>query len=148
MYVRVEKGVSAPISRQIAEQVRAQCLAGILKPGDCLPSVRQLAKELAVNVNTVVRVYERLTAEGFLEMRHGEGTFVAPPSKATQAAEELGEQREQFAREFEALVRRGLMLGVSAQQLRRMLTTAAADAKAGIADHTTASHNPVGGSSS
>jgi GntR family transcriptional regulator len=64
MYIRVEKGVSAPISRQIAEQVRAQCLAGVLKPGDCLPSVRQLAKELAVNVNTVLRVYERLTAEG------------------------------------------------------------------------------------
>ncbi|MEX1042696.1 MAG: GntR family transcriptional regulator [Pirellulaceae bacterium] len=144
MYVRVEKGVSAPISRQIAEQVKAQCLAGILKPGDCLPSVRQLAKELAVNVNTVVRVYERLTAEGFLEMRHGEGTFVAPPSVATQAAAELKEQREQFAREFEALVRRGLMLGLTPPELRKMLTTAAADAKTGISQRTTAKHHPVG----
>ncbi|MGH7941755.1 MAG: GntR family transcriptional regulator, partial [Limisphaerales bacterium] len=53
MYIRIEKGASAPISRQIAEQIRAQCLSGILKGGDCLPSVRQLARELAVNVNTV-----------------------------------------------------------------------------------------------
>jgi GntR family transcriptional regulator len=147
MYIRVEKGVSAPISRQIAEQVKAQCLAGILKPGDCIPSVRQLAKDLAVNVNTVVRVYERLTAEGFLEMRHGEGTFVAPLSEATEAAAELGEQREQFTREFEALVRRGLMLGLKAPELRKMLNTAAADAKAGISQRPVASHNPVGGSS-
>ena len=65
-----------------AEQIRVQCLAGLLEPGQCLPSVRQLAKELVVNVNTVVRVYECLAAEGLVEMRHGEGTFVLPPSTA------------------------------------------------------------------
>src|SRR3954452_11990299 len=106
MYIRIERGVSAPISRQIAEQIRAQCLAGVFRSGQCLPSVRQLAKELVVNVNTVVRVYERLAAEGLVEMRHGEGTFVLPPSTAMNVAAELRQQREQFSREYRSIVRR------------------------------------------
>ena len=132
MYVRIDKGASAPISRQIAEQIRAQCLSGVLKSGGCLPSVRQLARELAVNANTVFRVYERLAAEGLIEMRHGEGTFVSPPSAATEAAGELKQQREQHAREFEAVVRRGLLLGLTTQELRGMLTSTASDAKVQI----------------
>ena len=132
MYIRIERGASAPISRQIAEQIRAQCLSGVLKPGDCLPSVRQLARELAVNVNTVFRVYERLAAEGLIELRHGEGTFVLPPSAATEAAAELKQQRQQHAREFEAVVRRGLLLGLTTQELRRLLTSSASDAKTQI----------------
>ena len=66
-----------PISRQIADQIAALCVSGGLRPGERLPSVRELARELAVNQNTVLRVYERLCGEGLLEMRHGQGTFVA-----------------------------------------------------------------------
>ena len=129
MYIRIERGASTPISRQIMEQVRAQCLAGLLPPGHCLPSVRQLARQLVVNVNTVVRVYERLAADGLVEMRHGEGTFVLPPSRTTNVAAELKQQREQFSREYQAVVRRGLLLGLTVPELRRMLTAAASCAK-------------------
>jgi DNA-binding transcriptional regulator YhcF (GntR family) len=132
MYIRIERGVSTPISRQIAEQIRAQCVAGLLEPGQCLPSVRQLAKELVVNVNTVVRVYERLAAEGLVEMRHGEGTFVVPPSAAKDVAAGLKQQREQFSRDVQAVVRRGLLLGLTVPELRRMMTETASDAKAQI----------------
>lgn len=132
MFLRIERGSSVPISRQIADQVRAQCLSGVLRPGQCLPSVRQVAREQAVNVNTVFRVYERLAAEGLIEMRHGEGTFVSPPSAATEAADELKQQRRQHAHEFEAIVRRGLLLGVTAQELRRMLTSIVSDTKTRI----------------
>src|SRR5439155_13560735 len=92
-------------------------------------SVRQLAKELVVNVNTVVRVYERLAAEGLVEMRHGEGTFVLQPAAATKVAAELRQQHEQFTREYQAVVRRGLLLGLAVPELRRMLTAAASDAR-------------------
>lgn len=138
MFIRVERGAATPISRQIAEQVRAQCLAGLLPPGHCLPSVRQLARQLVVNVNTVVRVYERLAAEGLVEMRHGEGTFVLPPARATDVAAELKQHRAQFAREFEAVVRRGLLLGLTMPELRRMLSACASHARQQIARNTTA----------
>lgn len=129
MFIRIERGGSTPISRQIAEQVRAQCLSGSLTPGQCLPSVRQLAKELVVNVNTVVRVYERLAAEGLVEMRQGEGTFVLPAAAKKQVAAELDEQRQQFGRDLQAMVRRGVMLGIAPAELRRLLTEAIQGAK-------------------
>ena len=132
MYIRIEKSASVPISKQIAEQIRAQCLSGILKPNHKLTSVRELARELAVNVNTVFRVYERLVAEGLIEMRHGEGTFILPPSEATEAAGELKKQREQYIREYEAIIRRGLLLGITTQELRRLLSTSASDTKTEI----------------
>jgi GntR family transcriptional regulator len=137
MFIRIERGASTPISRQIVEQVRAQCLAGLLPPGHCLPSVRELARQLVVNVNTVVRVYERLAADGLVEMRHGEGTFVLPPSKATNVAAELKQQREQFSREYQAVVRRGLLLGLSVPELRGMLTASASYAKEQISRENT-----------
>lgn len=133
MYIRIEKIASAPISKQIAEQIRAQCLSGILKPGTAVPSVRQLSKELAVNVNTVFRVYEKLTAEGFLEMRQGEGTFVLPPSAKSEAVQELKKQQEQLEREFQALIRRGLLLGLSVTQMRGLLNRSASEAKTELA---------------
>ena len=136
MYMRIERGSSSPISRQIAEQIRAQCLSGALKSGRCLPSVRQLASELGVNVNTIVRVYERLAAEGWVEMRHGEGTFVMAPAKASSSVVELKAQREQFGREFDAVVRRGLLLGLTTNELRGMLTAAASEAKSMILKQT------------
>ena len=77
MFLRIEKGSAVPISRQIADQIATLCASGGVQPGERMPSVRELARELAVNQNTVLRVYERLCGEGLLEMRHGQGTFVA-----------------------------------------------------------------------
>lgn len=129
MYIRIERGSSTPISRQIMEQIRAHCLSGTLKAGDNLPSVRKLAQRLTVNVNTVVRVYERLSAEGLVEMRHGEGTFVLPQSAVTESSQQMAEQRDQFSLEFSAVVHRGILLGLSAAELRKLLTASMADAK-------------------
>jgi GntR family transcriptional regulator len=123
MFIRIERGSAAPVSRQILEQIRAQCLSGGLKAGEALPSVRQLARELAVNVNTVVRVYERLAADRLIEMRHGDGTYVLPRPVAAESSRQLGAQREQFTREFEALVRRGLLLGFDLAELRSLLAS-------------------------
>src|SRR5947207_2551724 len=113
MLIRIQKGSSVPITRQLADQIRAQCLAGALKPGERLPSVRELARELAVNVNTVFRVYEKLAAERLIEMRHGDGTIVRPPDGSEDSARQLDRQREQYTLEFDAVVRRGLLLGLS-----------------------------------
>lgn len=116
MLIQVRRGSSVPLSRQIDAQIRAQILSSALKPGEQLPSVRQLARELAVNVNTVLRVYERLAADGFIELRHGDGTYVAPrPIHAD--AEQLAHRRGELCLELDALVRRALMLGLSPDEL-------------------------------
>jgi GntR family transcriptional regulator len=119
MFIRIEKGSSVPISKQIAEQIRAQCLSGALPAGERLPSVRELAQELAVNLNTILRVYERLAGDQLIELRHGDGTFVRPLSN--QAGQQLETQRKQFLTEFESVVRRGLLLGYRVGDLRRKL---------------------------
>jgi GntR family transcriptional regulator len=127
MFLHIERGSLVPISRQITEQLRSQCLAGSLQAGEKLPSVRELAQQLAVNVNTVFRIYERLAAEGLIELRHGDGTYVCPPPK--QADSQLVLQREKFHREFDSLIQQGVMLGFSATELRTRLTTALAQAR-------------------
>jgi GntR family transcriptional regulator len=119
MFIRIEKGSSIPISRQVAEQIRAQCLAGLLPPGSRLPSVRELAHALVVNVNTIFRVYERLAADQLIEMRHGDGTYVRLPPAPDETARQLETQRQQFVTELDALVRRGLLLGLSGTDLHR-----------------------------
>lgn len=120
MLLRIQRGSAVPVSRQIDAQIRAQILAGSLQPGDQLPSVRQLARELAVNVNTVLRVYERLSAEGFVDLRHGDGTYVAERPEGA-ASSQLADRRREFLLELDALVRRGLMLGVTAAELPQRL---------------------------
>ena len=127
MFVHIERGSSIPISRQIAEQLRSQCLSGALVAGEKLPSVRELAQQLAVNVNTVFRIYERLAAEGLIELRHGDGTYVCP--RRNESRSELSTQRDKFGLEFDALIQRGVMLGFSDAELRAMLTSALATAR-------------------
>ena len=68
---------AAPIWRQIEEGMRRMITLGALRPGDTVPSVRDLAQQLRVNPNTVARAYQRLTEHGVFAVRRGEGTFVA-----------------------------------------------------------------------
>jgi GntR family transcriptional regulator len=120
MFIRIETSSGVPITRQIMDQIRAHCAAGALAAGDRLPSVRALACELAVNQNTILRVYERLTAEGLLERRHGDGTYVtASPSSA-----QLDTQRKLLGEEVSRLVRRAATLGVTRQELHKLISAA------------------------
>jgi GntR family transcriptional regulator len=65
-----------PVYRQIMDQVMGGIATGALKPGDQLPTVRQLAVDLAVNPNTIVRAYRELEFRGVLDTQHGTGTFI------------------------------------------------------------------------
>lgn len=120
MLIRIEKGSTVPISRQIAGQFVAHCLSGRLTPGQQIPSVRELASDLAVNPNTVLRVYERLTAEGYLERRHGAGTFVADPLPRGK----FNGQRKRFEEELGQVVRTGRLLGLDDDQIRAFVERA------------------------
>ncbi len=65
-----------PFYRQIKERVKYGIARGLLAPGDQLPTVRQLAADLSVNPNTVVRAYREMELEGLLDTQQGSGTFV------------------------------------------------------------------------
>src|SRR5215472_5978290 len=66
-----------PIYRQIIDRVTGSIAAGVLRSGDQLPTVRQLAVDLSVNPNTVIRAYRELEIRGVLETHQGTGTFIA-----------------------------------------------------------------------
>ena len=81
MASRIEIGLDlrsgVPVYRQIIDQIMGAIAAGSLNAGDQLPTVRQLAVNLAINPNTVVRAYRELEIRGVLETHQGTGTFVA-----------------------------------------------------------------------
>ena len=77
MDIRVEHDSKVPIYVQIEEQIRAIIAAGQLRPGDQLPTIRELAADLRVNYNTIARVYLDLDHDGVISTQRGRGTFVA-----------------------------------------------------------------------
>lgn len=81
-------GSSAPIYRQLVDQVRRLVAGGQLAPGDALPSVREVALQLAVNPMTVSKAYGLLELEGVLERRRGVGMLVAERSPDTGALDD------------------------------------------------------------
>lgn len=89
MYIRIEPSSSVPIYRQIMDQIKFQIAAGVAKEGDKLPSVRELAASLAVNQNTILKVYTELTRENILVVERGEGTFVSSDSPRISPARKL-----------------------------------------------------------
>src|SRR5689334_22630858 len=74
---RLDGGSGVPVYRQIIDQVLGGIAAGALQPGDQLPTVRQVAVDLAINPNTVVRAYRELEIRGVLETQQGTGTFIS-----------------------------------------------------------------------
>jgi GntR family transcriptional regulator len=74
---RLDLHSGVPVYRQIIDQVRGGIASGSLAAGDQLPTVRQLAVDLAINPNTVVRAYRELELGGLLETHQGTGTFIS-----------------------------------------------------------------------
>ena len=106
----------APIYRQLKERVIAMMLDGVLKPGDALPSVRQVAAEYQLNPITVSRAYQELADEAIVEKRRGLGMYV------TEGASEklLNSERERFlSEEWPLVVERIQRLGLSLERLLR-----------------------------
>ena len=105
---------SAPIYRQLKEKVVAMMLDGLLKPGDALPSVRQIAAEYQLNPITVSRAYQELADEGLVEKRRGLGMYVNEGAREQLLASE----RERFLKEeWPQVVERIHRLGLDVERL-------------------------------
>jgi GntR family transcriptional regulator len=94
-----------PIYAQLVDQIEYGVATGLLKPGDRLPTVRELAAELVVNVNTVARAYRDMEQSGLIETSPGRGSFIAQPTAATPAAERY-KKLEPYLRKLVQVARR------------------------------------------
>ena len=114
---RLDMQTGVPVYRQIIDQVHGAIAAGALATGDQLPTVRQLAVDLSINPNTVVRAYKELELTGQLETHQGTGTFISG-QKITQAEAERERQLGQIA--ADAVARAGAA-GFTIEQLLEYL---------------------------
>jgi len=105
--IRVDHSSDEPLFAQVAASVRAGAAAGRIRPGDRLPSARDVAAALDVNLHTVLRAYQDLRDEGLVTMRRGRGAVL------TDAASHL----QQIHRDVLDLVDRARALGLSTDTL-------------------------------
>jgi GntR family transcriptional regulator len=77
MIIHIDPADGLPLYLQIARGVRHSIAVGALRPGEQLPSVREVAEQITVNPNTVAKAYRELELQGILETRRGTGTFVS-----------------------------------------------------------------------
>ncbi|WP_035292389.1 GntR family transcriptional regulator [Clostridium sp. KNHs214] len=92
--IQINSKSSTPIYKQIIDNIRENILKGILKPGDKLPSVRELSTMITANPNTIAKAYKELERSKNIEVIRGKGTFVAEnytPSPTDDKLEELKE---------------------------------------------------------
>lgn len=113
MFEHIDPRSPTPLYAQIAARLRLAVAAGELRPGDTLPSVRQLAARLRVNPATVVQAYRDLEGEGFVDMKQGAGTFVREVASDRRAVE----RANQAVRLVRQMLQEAGQLGVTTPEL-------------------------------
>jgi GntR family transcriptional regulator len=91
--INIDSRSSKPIYEQIIERVKENIIKGILKPGDKLPSVRELAAAITINPNTISKAYNELERMKAIEVIRGKGTFVSENFKPVINEEKMSEIR-------------------------------------------------------
>jgi len=118
MNIELDFRSGIPIYVQLVEQIKRLVDSGELKPGDQLPTVRQLATEVRVNFNTIARSYRILDEAGFISTQHGRGTYILGPV-------ENGDADQLRTASLEGLTRRYLkdaeLLGCSLEEINAMI---------------------------
>ena len=117
MQIYLSNSGQEPIYAQITRQIKQQILSGALRPGDALPSIRLLAKELRISVITTKRAYDELEQEGFLYAVPAKGFFVA--AKNTELLRE--ENLKKIEAHLTEAVRLAAPCGLTKQELTEML---------------------------
>lgn len=114
---RLDVHSGVPVYRQLIDQVQAAVASGALAPADQLPTVRQVAVDLAINPNTVSRAYREMEIRGLLDTQQGTGTFIAD-RKVEYSKDERERQLAQLVGEF---VSRAGAAGFTLKQLMKAL---------------------------
>ena len=104
-----------PIYEQVKDDLRRLVVTGAMRPGEKLPSVRELAVSLAINPNTIQRAYRELESEGYIVSVPGKGSFVCDGDQAARA------RRQELLERFEKMVKEMEQLGIPRRQLMDIL---------------------------
>lgn len=118
MDIIISNSSGKPIYEQIASQIKNMIVTGELKPGDALPSMRLLAKELRISVITTKRAYEELERDGFIESVMGKGSYVAAQNRELIREEHLRKVEEYM----EKAVERARLANISLEELIEIMT--------------------------
>ena len=125
MLLRIHSSSGVPLYLQLMEQVKHAIETGALKAGEQLPTIRELAEELVINPNTVVRAYRELQHEGVIVLRHGSGAYV----------NETAGDRTRVTRKGQTIVQSALerlfSLGLTEDEARRLFENEVAQLQVG-----------------
>ncbi|WP_313046248.1 GntR family transcriptional regulator [Nonomuraea jabiensis] len=119
----LDRGSGVSTYLQLVHQVKQALRLGTLRPGDQLPTAREVVESLAINPNTVLKAYRELEREGLVEGRPGMGTFVQRGIAGATLAEHT-----RLRRGLEAWVREARAAGLDQEDLRALFTVVLADA--------------------
>ena len=119
------RSTSQPIYGQIASQIKSQIISGALAPGEALPSIRGLAKDLKISVITTKRAYDELEAQGLINTVAGKGCFVAEQNLALFREQNL----RQMETHLTAAAKLGRSCGVTEAELAALLRRAWEDSQ-------------------
>ena len=117
---RVDPSNSEPLFLQIVNAVKWAVATARLKPGDKLPSVRELARELVINPNTIARAYQLLERERVTRSRRGAGTFVAERKVVLRS----DERRRRFRNALESVLADAVHLSLTEQEVKKTFAAA------------------------
>lgn len=110
--LKLNPSLGVPIYRQIMDEIREMIASNTLKPGDKLPSIRELASHLRINPSSAVKAYNELKHAGIIELDQGRGTFVShQPDLAVETQQEL------LRKDVAALLERARLRGVAGDEV-------------------------------
>ncbi|WP_147803066.1 GntR family transcriptional regulator [Alkalicoccus halolimnae] len=113
MFFRIDTKSSTPLYEQIIYQIKDMCLTGLLRPGEKLPSIRDLSSQMVINPNTVNKAYQELERSGIIVTIRGKGTFIAEDFPLTP----LPEKEKKIQSQVRQLVIDCHYAGISKQRL-------------------------------
>lgn len=115
MDIRIDLDSAVPIYQQIVHSIKHQVATGQLKPGEQLPTVRELAADLRINPNTVARAYDQLDSDSVISTQQGRGTYVR---ERPDQAHLTRIRQEQLKALMDGAVSRALSMGYTIQEIQ------------------------------